>query len=267
MQVSRRVVALEDELGVRLVHRTTRSVSLTAEGEAFLPYASTMMEAEEGARAELSPSPTKASGTLRMTAPSIFGQSIVLPMLPRLMAQHPDLRIDLDLSDRVVDIVGRGLDLALRNAPLADSELVAKKVSANPRVICAAPAYLKQYGLPHRLSDLDRHLCIVLQAVPRWPLIVEGKSLSLKVNSRVITSSVDAVRAAAVEGLGLAMLTYWDIHRQLADRSLVRLVLQDAAMEDLPVWAITPTRRYLPTRVRVFLDALEEELTRIRKTV
>lgn len=260
MQVSRRLAALEDELGARLFHRTTRSVSLTPEGEAFLPYANTMTEAEESARGELSPSSAKAKGVLRMTAPSVFGQSIVVPMLSRLLESHPELNVDLDLSDRVVDIVGQGLDLALRLAPLGDSELIAKRIAPNPRIICASPDYLRRNGQPSTIADLDSHHCILLQAIPRWPFIVNGELQRKRMNGRLNTSSVDAVRAAAIQGLGLAMLTYWDVVRQVRDGSLVQIELQDAQMEALSVWAITPTRLYAPTRVKVFLDALEEEL-------
>lgn len=262
MQISRRLVALEEELEVRLFHRTTRSVSLTAEGEAFLPYANTMIEAEESARGELSPSLTKASGVLRMTAPGIFGQSIVLPLLPRLLERHPELRVDLDISDRVIDIVGQGLDLALRLAPLPDSELVAKRLTPNPRIICAAPSYLKRHGYPSILSDLDAHDCILLQAIPRWPFMINGTMQHKRMKGRVETSSIEAVRTAAIQGLGLAMLTYWDVCEQLADGSLVRIELEDASMEELSVWAITPTRRFAPTRVKVFLEALEAELAK-----
>lgn len=266
MQVSRRVAALEEELGVRLFHRTTRSVSLTPEGEAFLPYANTMIEAEESALGELRSSSAKAKGVLRMTAPSVFGQSIVVPMLSRLLESQPDLSVELDLSDRVVDIVGKGLDLALRLAPLSDSELVAKRITPNPRIICASPEYVRRYGKPSFLADLDSHHCILLQAIPRWPFIVNGELQRKRMNGRVNTSSVDAVRAAALQGLGLAMLTSWDIVRQLRDGSLVQIELQDAQMEKLSVWAITPTRLYVPTRVKVFLDALEEELETISRS-
>jgi DNA-binding transcriptional LysR family regulator len=267
MQVSRRLAALEEELGVRLFHRTTRSVSLTAEGEAFLPYATTMVEAEESARAELRPSPACASGVLRITAPSAFGQGIVLPLLPRLLERHPDLRIDLDLSDRVLDIVGQGFDLALRVATLGDSELVARRIAANPRVICAAPHYLQRHGRPSTLAELDHHQCIVLHAVPRWPLLVDGELQRRRVQSRVTTSSVDAARTAALQGLGLAMLAYWDVHEHLAAGLLAPIVLQDAAMEELSVWAVMPTRRYVPPRVKVFLDALEHELESSQQTM
>ncbi|MEC5399002.1 LysR family transcriptional regulator [Uliginosibacterium sp. H1] len=260
MQVSRRLAALEDELGVRLFHRTTRSVSLTAEGETLVPYATTMTEAEESARGALSSSGAAASGVLRMTAPSVFGQFVVVPLLADLLQSHPDLRVDLDLSDRVVDIVGQGLDLALRVAPLADSELVARRMAANPRVIFAAPSYLRRHGRPSTLADLQAHDCIVLQAVPRWPVVVQGELKRQRVAARVSTTSVDAVRAAAVQGLGIAMLTYWDVLPQFATGSLEPIELQDAVMEDLSIWAITPTRRYTPARVKVFLDALQTRL-------
>jgi DNA-binding transcriptional LysR family regulator len=265
MQVSRRIAALEEDLGVRLFHRTTRSLTLTAEGEAFVPYAQVIVDAESGARAELSPLPKTASGVLRMTAPSGFGQSIVVPMLSRLLEANPELRIDLDLSDRQVDIVGQGLDLALRIAPLEDSELVAKKIAANPRLICAAPAYLKKHGRPATVAELDEHHCVRLCSVRRWPLFVDGVMTRRRVEAYVTTTSVEAARTAAVEGLGLAMLTYWDVFRQLADKSLVQIELQDAEMEQLSVWAVIPSRRYVPSRVNVFLGALESEVVRLAR--
>lgn len=263
MQVSRRMAGLEENLGVRLFHRTTRSLTLTAEGEAFVPYARAMVDAETGARAELSPLPGTASGVLRVTAPSGFGQSVVLPMLPRLLTSNPDLRIDLDLSDSQVDIVGQGLDLALRIAPLGDSELVAKKIAPNPRLICAAPAYLKQYGRPATVSELDGHSCISLRSVRRWPIIVDGVLIRTSVEAHITTTSVEAARTAAVQGSGIVMLSYWDVFRHLADKSLVRVHLENASMEQLSVWAIMPSRRYVPNRVSVFLGALETEIAHL----
>lgn len=260
MQVSRRLSVLEEELGVRLFHRTTRSVSLTAEAENFIPYASSIVETEDSAKAELSPSLICPTGILRITAPSIFGQEILLPLLPRILEQHPELRIDVDLSDHVVDIVAQGLDLAFRVAPLDDSELVARKLAANPRIIVAAPAYLERYGCPRTLADLHKHECIALHAVPRWPFVVDGSLQRQNMQGRLCTTSVGAARSAATLGLGLAMLTYWDVFTQLNDRELVQVELQDAQMEELCVWAVTPTRRYVPTRVKIFLNALEAHI-------
>ena len=260
MQVSRRLASLEEELGVRLFHRTTRAVSLTAEGEALLPYARTMTEAEDSVMGELRPASSSVKGLLRITAPSVFGQGIVVGLLPALLAQHPELRIDLDVSDKVVDLVGQGMDLALRVAPLADSELVARKLAPNPRVLCASPAYLQRHGQPGTLEALEQHACIMLQAVPRWPFVVDGALQYRRLPARVSTSSVDAVRSAAVQGLGIAMLAYWDVFQQIRDGALVEIALQDAQMEQLAVWAVMPTRRYVPTRVKVFLAALESAL-------
>ena len=133
-------------------------------------------------------------------------------------------------------------------------------IIANPRVICAAPDYLSRHGLPVVAADLDSHDCIILEAIPRWPLMIDNALQRRSVRGRLQTTSVEAVRTAAVGGLGLAMLTYMDVFKQLADGSLVQVQLQDAQMEQLSVWAITPSRRYVPLRVKVFLDALEAEL-------
>jgi DNA-binding transcriptional LysR family regulator len=196
-----------------------------------------------------------------MTAPSGFRQSVVLPMLPRLLEANPELRIDLDLSDRQVDIIGQGLDLALRVAPLEDFELVARIIRPNPRLVCAAPAYLEKHGRPSTVADLDDHACIRLSAVRRWPVVVDGALIRKRVDGFVTTTSVEAARTAAVQGLGLAQLTYWDVFRHLADESLVLIDLRDAAMEDLSVWAVMPSRRNAPNRVSVSLDALHRQIT------
>jgi len=264
MQVSRRIAALESELGVRLFHRTTRSISLTAEGEALLPYARTISDADESALRELRPQAARVSGTLRLTAPSVFGQSIVMPLLPGLLEKHPEMNVDLNLSDQVIDIVGQGLDLAIRVATLGDSELVARIVAPNPWVICAAPRYLSAYGGPTtlKLADLDHHQCVLLQPVLRWPLLVDGQLQKRRVHGRVTANSVEAVRTAAIQGFGLTMLAYWDVASELSSGALVQLELQDAEMEELSVWAVTPTRKYVPARVKVFLDTLQEVLTK-----
>lgn len=261
MQVSRRIAALEGELGVRLFHRSTRAVSLTEEGDALLPYAITMVEADDSARRTLHPAAGSISGTLRVTAPSVFGQTVLVPLLAALLERHPDLRVDLDVSDRVIDLVGSGCDLAIRIAPLADSELVAKKLARNPRMIVAAPGYLKRCGTPARLADLANHACISLQAVPRWPLLVRGALERMALHARITTSNVDTARTAARQGLGLTMLTYWDVHEQLRNGELVAVTLEDAAMEDLSIWAVMPARRFVPARVTVFLEALEAALS------
>ncbi|USW03817.1 LysR family transcriptional regulator [Pseudomonas pergaminensis] len=260
MTVSRRLAALEKELGVRLVHRTTRSVALTPEGEMYLPYAKTMLEANEAARATLKTSAGSASGTLRVTAPSVFGQTVIMPLLPALLADNPTLKVDLTLSDSIIDIAGLGIDVAIRIATLRDSTLVATPLAPNPRVVCASPAYLTQWGTPTVLDDLNHHQCIALHSMPYWPFTSGENAVAIRAQGAFCANSVEAVRTASKQGLGLAMLTYWDIRNELAEGSLVMVNLEDVLPEQLSITAVLPTRQQVPYRVRVFVEHLEAEL-------
>lgn len=258
MAVSRRLASLENELGVRLLHRTTRSVALTAEGEAFLPYAQSMLEMEETARAALAPADATTSGVLRVTAPEVFGQAAIMPLIPQLLADHPALRVDLRLTDRIIDLVGEGLDVALRIAPLRDSALVARRIAANPRILCAAPRYLERHGMPRCVDDLASHRCLILQGLNGWPF--DDGARVVQVDGAFASTSVGAIRAAAEQGLGIARLTWWDVRQPLAEGRLSRIVLPDGDPGEQDVWALLPTRRYTPLRVRVFLDTLTAAL-------
>lgn len=260
MTVSRRLASLERELGVRLVHRTTRSVSLTAEGEMFLPYAQRMLDAEEAARLILRSNTGSASGLLKVTAPTVFGQAVIMPLIPALLADNPGLQVDLTLSDSVIDIVGLGLDVAIRIATLRDSALVARPLADNPRVVCASPDYLVRRGVPTVLDDLRGHACIALHGMPYWPFVRQGESVSVRAQAAFSANSVEAVRTACRQGLGLAMLTYWDIREELLDGRLVQVALADVTPERLAISAVLPTRQQVPHRVRVFLERLEAAL-------
>lgn len=260
MQISRRVLALEDELGVRLFQRTTRSVTLTAEGHALVPYATAMVEAEAAARSELGRAPGQASGLLKVTAPTVLGQSIIMPLLPDLLAAHPALRIEVNLTDQVVDLVGQGYDLAIRVATLRESDLVARRLAVKHRVLCASPDYLRKHGAPRLLQDLDDHQCVHLSPLDRWPFRVNDQERRVRIHGRVVTNSVEAARIAAVQGFGLVMLGYWNVRDELASGQLIEIHLEDAVTEELSVWAVMPSRRFVPERVRVFLDAAEAAL-------
>ncbi|WP_034105516.1 LysR family transcriptional regulator [Pseudomonas lurida] len=260
MTVSRRLAALEKELGVRLVHRTTRAVALTPEGEMYLPYAKTMLEANQAARATLKTSAGSASGTLRVTAPTVFGQTVIMPLLPALLADNPTLKVDLTLSDSIIDIAGLGIDVAIRIATLRDSTLVATNLASNPRVVCASPAYLAQWGTPSRLDDLNHHQCIALHGMPYWPFTQGENAVAIRAQGAFCANSVEAVRTASKQGLGLAMLTYWDIRNELSEGSLVMVNLEDVLPEQLSITAVLPTRQQVPYRVRVFVEHLEAEL-------
>ncbi|VVO49994.1 HTH-type transcriptional regulator DmlR [Pseudomonas fluorescens] len=260
MTVSRRLAALESELGVRLFHRTTRAVSLTAEGETFLPFAATLLQASEEARACLKSSAGTASGVLKVTAPTVFGQSVIMPLLPALLAEHPALRIDLTLSDSIVDIVGLGIDVAIRIATLRDSALIARPLAPNPRVLCASPAYLKRYGTPTTMEALTNHRRIALHGMPYWPFMRAGEAVAIRADGVFSANSVEAVRTACREGLGMAMLSYWDVRDDLAAGNLCLLELADAMPEQLFITALLPTRQHVPHRVGIFLQRLEAAL-------
>lgn len=260
MAVSRRLAALEKDLGTRLLQRTTRSVSLTQEGHEFLGYARALVEAEAGARALFSPETRGAVGLLRVTAPSGFGRRNILPLVPELLSANPELRIDVQLTEDVVDIVNRGIDVAIRIAPLKDSSLIAKKLTDNPRVVCASPAYLQHYGVPEVLSDLSQHNCLRLTNVLQWTFEGDGQTTGLSVDGRFSSSNVEGVREMCLQGVGIAQLTWWDVKKELKEGRLVQIHFLDVTPQNLSVWALLPTTRHLPRRVSIFIDVLKQSL-------
>lgn len=258
MAVTRRISALEDELGVRLLHRSTRAISLTPEGDALLPFAIEMVEAEEAAKASLSTD--EATGLLRVSSPVTLARKVIVPMLARLMDQHPALRVDLDLNDSIVDIAGSGLDVAIRIAPLKDSALVARRLADNPKHIYAAPAYLARRGTPRHAADLESHECLTFSETTHWIFRDGPSERTIRPSGRFSSSGVDGFLAACIAGLGLTRLSAWDARDELLSGRLVRIDLEDAQPQSLSVWAVYPTRRHVLPKLRVFLDALQAEL-------
>ncbi|UCF54303.1 MAG: LysR family transcriptional regulator [Bradyrhizobium sp.] len=260
MLVSRRLASLEAELGVRLFHRTTRSLSLTPEGEAFLPHAVTLMDARDSALDSISSGGSGLSGVLKITAPNVIGHSVVVPVVAALIADNPALRVDLTLSDGVVDIATAGLDVAVRVAVMKPSDMIATKVANNPFTLIASPAYVARFGEPGTTDDLVSHPCIKLHAMDNWPFTHGGEMHRVRINGPLSVSTVDAVRAACIAGVGLAMLTYADVHEQIERGELKRIVLTDVKALEVGIWAVYPTRTHMPARVRAFIDALRDRL-------
>ncbi len=249
---SRRLAALEARLGARLMHRTTRSVTLTGEGEAFLPHA----------QAALASGREEAAGLLRVTAPANFGRRVVAPLLPPLLASHPDLRVDLLLTDSLVDIVAEGIDTAVRIARLRDSALVARRLAESPVLLCAAPAYLARAGTPRRLADLAEHDCLALGGGGHWTFELGGRPRRVRVSGRFGSNSLEAVREACLGGAGLALFSAWDVAEELERGALVAVELDALPPQELAIWAVYPTARLLPPKVRVFVSALQDVLAR-----
>ncbi len=252
---SRRLAALEAELGVRLIHRTTRALSLTTEGEAFLPHAEAMIDHAAEGRAAVAPGDAGASGLLRITASVPFGRKVVTPMLAAFLRMHPRLRVDLRLSDAFVDIVAEGIDIALRLGSLPTNDLVARRLADNPRGLFAAPAYIAEYGLPRIASDLQDHQCLATPGTTHWTFERGGRAVRQQVGGRFVADSVDALHQAGLEGLGIVRLSDWNVREDVAAGGLVRITLDDAVPPDQGIWGVLPTGRFVAGKVRLFVDA------------
>ena len=258
MAASRSLNNLEMELGVRLVHRTTRSLSPTSDGEMFYPHAVSLLEGQANALADLRPQGSALTGHLRITASEAFSRRVVAPMLPAFMLQHPSLRVDLLSTDEQLDIVDKGIDVAIRIAPLRDNRLVARRLADNPRVLCAAPAYLSTWGSPRLVSDLLSHSCLVNIGTTHWTFECGEKPVRQKVSGRFAASSIDSLFEACVGGLGIANVSRWYVSPFLKSGVVSEVVLEDAEPETLNIWAVYPTSRLVPLKVRKFIEALEQ---------
>lgn len=260
MAASRRLAALEEELGVRLLHRTTRALALSAEGEAFLPFAQALLADAASGRDAVRPEGAAVAGLLRVTTSVPFGRKVLVPLAARFMRDNPEVRIDVLLTESVVDIVAQGLDLAVRIAPLRDNRLVARRLADSPRVLCASPEYLASRGAPQGLADLAAHECLAVSGATHWDFRSGGRAVRQRVAGRFSANTTEGLLQAAVEGLGIVDLAAWNVAEDVAAGRLVVLPLADAAPEPLAIWAVFPTARMLPTRVRRFVDALAADL-------
>ncbi|MBR9972808.1 LysR family transcriptional regulator [Magnetospirillum sulfuroxidans] len=260
MAATRRLAALESELAVRLVHRTTRALALTAEGEAFLPYAQALLEEAANGRAAIRPPETGASGLLRVTSSVPFGRKVVMAMLPAFMHANPLVRVDLLQVDTMVDIVSQGIDLAIRIAPLRDSTLVARKLADSPRRLYVAPAYVAAHGMPRQLNDLTRHECLAISGTSHWAFDCGGRGVRQKIACRFTANSIEALHQACLDGLGVTILADWNAAEDVAAGRLLAVPLIDAQPEGLGIWAVYPSARLLLPKVRLFVEALKTHL-------
>jgi DNA-binding transcriptional LysR family regulator len=257
---SQRLKRLERQLDVRLLHRTTRRLHPTAEGIALAERGRALVDEMEALTGELRRGNAEASGTLRMTASASFGRQYLSPLLPSFLARHPKVRISLDLSDVMKDLVSSGHDLAIRIGDLDDSSLVARRIAANRRVLCASPDYLARHGTPLAPDDLACHECLVLvggqgrQDV--WRLHDDsGRAIAVRVNGRFECNFGEALRDAALGGLGIALHSTWHVGEDLRSGRL-RQVLPAFPLAESGIHAVMPQRRLVPLRVRAFVDFL-----------
>lgn len=261
---SNRLAKLERTLGADLLHRSTRKVSLSLEGDEFLPFAREMIAQEEAGLAALGHGGTAASGTVRFAAPSTFAQTYIAPLVPDFLDRHPGVTLDLRLSDLPLDLIEGSFDLALRAAPMADSALKARKLADDRRVLVASPDYLARHGMPERPDDLTRHRSIAFRDRTARRLVgPDGNAATFDPReSRLVIDDGASQRAATLAGAGISMNSLWSVHADLATGRLVR-VLPGWTLDDASVlWLVYPKSNVLTAKVRVLIDFLIERIGR-----
>ncbi|MDB5954652.1 LysR family transcriptional regulator [Ramlibacter sp.] len=263
--MGRRLDALEERLGVKLLVRTTRRIALTHEGSAFLEDCQRLLADLGNAEASVSAGGVKASGHLRITAPAGFGRRHVAPLVPKFRALHGDVTISLNLSDRVVDVAGEGFDCAVRVGDFPDSSLVSVRLADNRRLCVATPAYLKRHGTPENPSDLVKFDCLTLSSdasqTRGWAFLQpgrhgEGELVHLKPMGPLDCSDGQVLHDWCLQGWGIAWRSTWEVDQEIADGRLVEVLAAYAAPAN-GIYAVFPQRKHLPLRVRLWIDFLK----------
>lgn len=256
--IGRRLDALEKRLGVKLLQRTTRKIALTNEGFSFLEDCQRILADLENAESAVSERSAKASGHLTISAPAGFGRQHVAPLLPSYLADNRDVTLTLSLNDRVIDLVGEGIDVAIRIAALSDSNLVGVKLADNKRVVVASPSYIKRHGKPKSLVDLAKHNCLTISSDGSqrgWAFQHGGKSVTLKVSGNMACNDGAVLHDWALDGKGLAWRSMWEVGTEIEAGKLVT-VLDEFAAPGNDIYAVFAQRRHLPLRIRAFVDFL-----------
>lgn len=261
---SAKLAKLEKTLGADLMHRTTRKVALSIEGAEFLPFAREMIAQEGAAMAALGKGSATVSGTLRFAAPSTFAQLYIAPILPKFLDLHPDLTLDLKLSDVQFDLIEGSYDLALRNAPLLDTGLKGRKLADDMRVLCAAPGYIKAHGAPQSMDDLLQHKLIAFRDTrPRSLKAADGTTGEFNpsmANSQLIMDDGLSQKQATLAGAGVSLNAIWSVHTELTSGRLVRVLPDVEGNDGSVLWLIYPKSNVLSPKVRVFMDFLIDEI-------
>jgi DNA-binding transcriptional LysR family regulator len=257
--VTKTVARLEDELGTQLFHRTTRQLSTTDYGQEFYERCVRILADLEDAELELQRDQIAPRGRIRVVVPLSFGRVTLVPELPAFFEKYPDVVIDLNFSDsnRPIDMIRDGYDVAVRTGNVSDSRLVTRLLTRSPQVTVASPQYIRKYGAPGVPEDLEHHNCIVGSRIrPDWHFIDRnGEEITVTVNGNSLIDSGDALREAAVAGLGVVQGTWWLFRKDL-ERGVLQSVLTDYTTEGAPISVLYAANRHLPKKVRVFVDFL-----------
>ena len=264
---SQRIQILEAELGVSLFNRTTRAVSLTADGERFLIHAARILDDVEAARIDLSSTSHRISGLVRVTASAAFGETHIVPFVPEFLAAYPDITLDLNLSDAIVDIVEQGYDLAYRIASLESSSLVAQKVDDDPRWLVASPDYVARHGAPVSPDDLSAHMCLPLGDIRTWSLRnSKGAVSEVRVKGPVKINMGGALHQWLLSGMGIGLAALWYVGPALKAGRLVRILPDHTPWPQTKIWAVRPPGRAMPLRVKTFMDFMNSRIQHTNTT-
>jgi len=259
--LGRRIDALEKRLGVKLMYRTTRRLVVSEDGAAFLERCRGLLAEWDQAENELSAGRRAVSGHLIVSAPAAFGRKHVAPLAPAFLAGKPELQMSFNLTDRVVDLVREGYDLSIRIGGAVDPNFVAVKLASNRRVVCGTPEYFRRHGKPKTLEDLPAHNCLAfnLQGGQNrgWYFRRNGKLATVRVGGTLDCNDGELLHRWVSEGLGLGWRSTWEIRQQLA-RGELETVLDEYALPDYDILAVYPQQRYVPAKVRYFIDYLKE---------
>ena len=256
--VSKRVSLLEDRLGARLFQRTTRHLTLTETGEGYFKRVVDILSLIEEAEDFVSRRNTRPRGVLKVTAPTAFSRLHIAPHLPAFLSRFGDIEIEMHLTDNFVDILRDGFDVAIRIGELRDSSLVARKLAADERVLCATPGYLAEASVPKKLVDLERHNCLLAGAQDVWRLDGPEGQVHARVKGNIRSNSGEFVREALMSGLGIALRSTWDINAELESGRLQVVLPEYRGSSSVGIFAVYPCREFMPNKVNVFIEFLNE---------
>ncbi len=259
--VAKAVARLEEELGIQLLVRSTRKLALNDDGRDYYARCLQILNDIEDAEASLKSAGETPKGQLRVSFPALFGRLTFLPRVEEFNRRYPDIVLNVSLDDRQVDLIERGLDLAVQVGEINNPRYVTRVLNRGQRVTAASPAYFKMHDKPETPEDLIQHRCIASALFPVWPYSVKGKRIEVAVRGPLVLTGGDAVREAALLGLGVAQSNWWTVRHDLTDGSLIE-VLKPYAVEGQPISVVYPPTRHVPRKLRVMIDFLVE-ITRI----
>ena len=257
-----RLASMEKRIGARLLNRSTRKISLTPEGELYLQQASRLIEELRELDEIVSGNRRDPRGLLRVNVPLGFGRTIIAPLVSIFAGRFPDVEVQLEVTDRPIDLIAQGFDLAIRFGELPDNRLNARRIMSNRRFICASPTYLNKYGTPKAIADLTKHRCIVHRqnddAYGVWKFLIDGRSEIVKVHGTLSSNDGDIVQGWALDGQGIVIRSEWDVAKYIESGRL-RQILPEFSLPSADLYAYYPSKQNLPARVRAFINFLVEK--------